>query len=306
MCLRLAALLMSGASTYGHNDPMSSDSLANDPMSSGTPASAIQTAFVGAGAMGEAILAGLLRAGRPAESVLVVEKRPERAAELAEAHGVRVVDELAAVGEAVTVLLAVKPQDVPAVLAELHPSLRPGQMVVSIAAGVSVARLESLVPDGVAVVRVMPNTPSLVAAGVSALTPGAGCTAEQVAEAETLMGACGDVVVVPEHQMDAVTGLSGSGPAYVFLVVDALVEAGVHQGLPRETARRLAVQTVLGSAQLLKETGMHPAVAREQVTSPGGTTAAALRELDERGVRAAILAAVAASAGRSADLAAGA
>ena len=272
------------------------------PMSESSATS--RTAFVGAGAMGEAILAGLLRAGRPVESLLVVEKRAERAAELVAAHGVRVVDDLTAVRDAATVLVAVKPQDLPAVVADMAPSLRAGQMLVSIAAGVTLAQLASYVPDGVAVVRVMPNTPALVGAGVSAVTPGETCTPEQVAEAEALMAACGDVVVVGEHQMDAVTGLSGSGPAYVFLVVDALVEAGVHQGLARDVARQLAVQTVLGSAQLLKETGLHPAVAREQVTSPGGTTAAALRELDERGVRAAMIAAVAASAGRSAEMAA--
>lgn len=282
----------------GHNDPMSSDLMSSGPFA--------LTAFVGAGAMGEAILAGLLRAGRPTESLLVVEKRAGRAEELVAAHGVRVVDGLAAVADAATVLLAVKPQDLPSVVAAMRPALRPGQMVVSIAAGVTLAQLAEMVPEGVAVVRVMPNTPALVSAGMSALTPGEGCTAEQVAEAEALMAACGEVVVVGEHQMDAVTGLSGSGPAYVFLVVDALVEAGVHQGLARDVARELAIQTVLGSAQMLKETGLHPAVAREQVTSPGGTTAAALRELDERGVRAALLAAVAASAGRSAEMAAGA
>lgn len=262
------------------------------------------TAFVGAGAMGEAILAGLVRAGRRVDSLLVVEKRPERAAELVDAHGVRVVDQLSAVSGAETVVLAVKPQDVPAVLADMAASLRPGQLVVSIAAGVTVAQLTSYVPDGVAVARVMPNTPALVGAGVSAVTPGAMCTLEQVAQVEELMASCGEVVSVGEAQMDAVTGLSGSGPAYVFLVVDALVEAGVHQGLSREVSRQLAVQTVLGSAELLKETGLHPAVAREQVTSPGGATAAALRELDERGVRAALVAAVAASAGRSAQMAA--
>ena len=281
---------------YGHNEVMT-DAMTDHATTS-------LTAFVGAGAMGEAILAGLLRSGRAVESVLVVEKRVERAEELTEAHGVRVVDDLTAVHDAATVLVAVKPQDLPAVLTEMAPSLRPGQMVVSVAAGVTLAQLASYVPEGVAVVRVMPNTPSVVGAGMSAVTPGSSCTPQQVAEAEELMASCGEVVVVDEAQMDGVTGLSGSGPAYVFLVVDALVEAGVHQGLARDVARQLAVQTVLGSAQLLKETGMHPALAREQVTSPGGTTAAALRELDERGVRAALVAAVAASAGRSAQMAA--
>ena len=261
------------------------------------------TALVGAGAMGEAILAGLLRAGRPTDSLLVVEKRAERAAELTATHGVRVVDELSAAGEADLVLLAVKPQDLPSVLDELAGSLRAGQTLVSIAAGVTIATIEARLPDGVAVVRVMPNTPALVSEGISALSGSDACSPEQLAAAQELMEACGTVVVVPEKQMDAVTAVSGSGPAYVFYVIEAMVEAGVHLGLPRATAHELAVQTVLGAATMVRETGTHPSVLREQVTSPAGTTAAALRQLDAHGVRAAFLSALEAARDRSAELA---
>lgn len=260
------------------------------------------TVLVGAGAMGEAILAGLLKAGRPAESLLVIEKRAERAAELAEVHGVRVSDELSSVAGATQVVLAVKPQDLFAVADDLAPHLSASQLVISIAAGVTIAQIEARVPKGVGVVRVMPNTPALVGEGVSALSVGASVSDDQAAGAEELMRSCGAVVVVPEKQMDAVTAVSGSGPAYVFYVIDAMVEAGVHLGLPRATAHDLAVQTVLGSAAMARETGIHPAVLRENVTSPAGTTAAALRQLDERGVRAAFLAALEAARDRSVEL----
>lgn len=262
-----------------------------------------KTVLVGAGAMGEAILAGLLKSGRPADSLIVVEKRAERAEELATAHGVTVSGDLAAVAGADQVVLAVKPQDLFAVLDEASSHLAAGQTVISIAAGVTIASIEARVPAGVAVVRVMPNTPALVSEGISALSGGLAATGAQVAAAEELMSACGTVVVVPEKQMDAVTAVSGSGPAYVFYVIDAMVEAGVHLGLPRPTAHQLAVQTVLGSAVMARDTGTHPAILREQVTSPAGTTAAALRQLDERGVRAAFLAALEACRDRSAELA---
>jgi len=263
------------------------------------------TAIIGAGAMGEALLAGLLRDGRPASEVLVGEKRAERAAELTERYGVEVTDNLTAVRRADTVALVVKPQDVAAVLTEVADVLRTDQLVVSLAAGTTTAALEALVPEGVAVVRVMPNTPALVGAGVAALSPGRHCTDEQLAEVEALLAGTGRVVRVPEAQQDAVTAISGSGPAYVFLVVEAMVEAGVHLGLPRETATELAVQTLVGSAELLRSTGTHPTLLREQVTSPAGTTAAGLRQLDERGGRAAFLAAAEAARDRSRSLAQG-
>ncbi|GAB4009342.1 pyrroline-5-carboxylate reductase [Nocardioides ultimimeridianus] len=260
-----------------------------------------QIALIGAGMMGEALLAGLLGAGRAADSVLVGEKRAERAAELTERYGVRVLDNIGA-AEADTVLLVVKPQDVAGVLEEISPSLRAGQLVVSLAAGITIAAIEALVPEGVAVVRVMPNTPALVGQGMAALSPGTHCTDAQLAVAIELLSAAGRAVVVPEKQQDAVTAVSGSGPAYVFLVAEAMIEAGVHLGLPRATAHELAVQTLLGAATMLSESGEHPSVLRENVTSPAGTTAAALGRLEAHGLRAAFLDALRAAHDRSVEL----
>jgi len=261
------------------------------------------TGIIGAGVMGETLLSGLLRAGRPAESLLVVEKRPDRAKELEEKYAVSVVATLDAAARAETILLVVKPQDMGAVLGEIAPALRPGQLLVSLAAGITTGFVESKVPEGVAVVRVMPNTPALVDEGMAAIAPGSSVDDAHLAEAEELLTAVGKVVHVPEHQMDAVTAVSGSGPAYVFYVVEAMIEAGVHLGLPRSVASELVVQTLVGSATMLRETGTHPTVLREQVTSPAGTTAAALRELDDHKVRAAFIAAMQAAAERSRELA---
>jgi pyrroline-5-carboxylate reductase len=199
----------------------------------------------------------------------------------------------------------VKPQDMGAVLEEIGPAVRPGQLVVSLAAGITTAFLESRLPEGVPVVRVMPNTPALVDEGMAAIAPGSHCDDEHLAVAEALLGSTGRVLRVPERQMDAVTAISGTGPAYVFFVVESMIEAGVHLGLPRATATELVVQTLVGSAKMLRETGTHPVVLREQVTSPGGTTAAALRELEVHKVRAAFLAAMEAARNRSAELAEG-
>ena len=264
-----------------------------------------QTAILGAGVMGETLLSGLVRAGRPVSELLVGEKRTERAAELEERYGVAVVSNVEAAARAETVALVVKPQDMADVLREIAGSLGPGQLVVSLAAGITTAFIESHVPDGVAVVRAMPNTPALVDQGMSAISAGSHCDEAHLAEAEQLMGSVGRVVRVPEKQQDAVTAISGSGPAYVFFVVESMIEAGVHLGLPRATAHELAVQTLVGSAAMLKETGEHPTVLREQVTSPGGTTAAALRELEVHRVRAAFLAALEAARNRSRELAGG-
>jgi pyrroline-5-carboxylate reductase len=159
------------------------------------------------------------------------------------------------------------------------------------------------VPDGIAVVRVMPNTPALVDEGMAAISPGTHCDDDHLLIAESLLSTTGRVVRVPEKQQDAVTAISGSGPAYLFFVVEAMIEAGVHLGLPRSTATELVVQTVVGSAKLLRETGEHPTVLREQVTSPGGTTAAAIRELESHSVRAAFMTAMEAARNRSRELA---
>jgi pyrroline-5-carboxylate reductase len=263
------------------------------------------TAIIGAGVMGETLLSGLVRAGRPPAELLVGEKRPERARELEEKYAVSVVSNLEATERSDTVALVVKPQDMGALLDEIGPAIRPGQLVVSLAAGITTSFLESRLPDGVPVVRVMPNTPALVDEGMAAIAPGSHCDDEHLAIAEGLLGSTGRVLRVPEKQMDAVTAISGTGPAYVFFVVESMIEAGVHLGLPRATATELVVQTLVGSAKMLRETGTHPTVLREQVTSPGGTTAAALRELEIHKVRAAFLAAMEAARNRSAQLAEG-
>jgi pyrroline-5-carboxylate reductase len=260
-------------------------------------------AILGAGVMGETLLSGLIRAGRPVSDLLVGEKRPERAAELVERYGVTVLSNTEAADKADTIALVVKPQDMGDVLAEIAPHIRPGQLVVSLAAGITTAFIESRLPDGVAVVRVMPNTPALVDEGMAAISRGSHCDEEHLVEAESLMKSTGRVLRVPEKQQDAVTAISGSGPAYLFFVVEAMIEAGVHLGLPRATSYELVVQTVVGSAKLLRETGEHPTVLREQVTSPGGTTAAAIRELEDHKVRAAFLTALEAARDRSRALA---
>ena len=263
------------------------------------------TAIIGAGVMGETLLSGLVRAGRRVDDLLVGEKREDRAAELEERYGVSVVSNADAASKADTVALVVKPQDMGAVLDEIAAQLRPGQLLVSLAAGITTAFIESRVPDGVAVVRVMPNTPALVDEGMAAVSPGTHCDDQHLAEAEALMSSVGRVLRIPERQQDAVTAISGSGPAYIFFVVESMIEAGVHLGLPRATATDLVVQTLVGSATMLRETGTHPTVLREQVTSPGGTTAAALRELEVHKVRAAFLAAMEAARDRSRALAEG-
>jgi pyrroline-5-carboxylate reductase len=264
-----------------------------------------QTAIIGAGVMGETLLSGLVRAGRRVDNLLVGEKRADRAAELEERYGVAVVSNVEAAEKADTVALVVKPQDMADVLEEIAPVLRRGQLLVSLAAGITTSFIESRVPDGVAVVRVMPNTPALVDEGMAAISPGSHCDDAHLSEAEGLMASVGKVLRIPERQQDAVTAISGSGPAYIFFVVESMIEAGVHLGLPRSTATDLVVQTVVGSAKMLRETGTHPVVLREQVTSPAGTTAAALRELEIHKVRAAFLAAMEAARDRSRALAEG-
>ncbi len=262
-------------------------------------------AIFGAGVMGETLLSGLLRAGRPADALLITERRPERAAELTEKYGVRVLENAEAAAAADTLVLVVKPQDMAALLEEIAPHVAPGNLVVSLAAGITTAFVESRLPEGRSVVRVMPNTPALVDQGMAAVSGGAHCPPEHVAEAQELLAATGKVLEVPEHLQDAVTAISGSGPAYIFYVVEAMIEAGVVLGMPRSTATELVVQTLFGAATMIKETGQHPTVLREQVTSPGGTTAAALRMLDDHKVRAAFISAMEAAATRSRELAGG-
>jgi pyrroline-5-carboxylate reductase len=263
-----------------------------------------QVAILGAGVMGETLLSGLLRGGRRPDELLITERREGRAAELRERYGVDVVTNVEAAGKAQTLVLVVKPQDMPDLLAEISPAVRSSQTVVSLAAGITTGFIESRLPSDVAVIRVMANTPALVDEGMAAISRGAHCDESQLVLAESLLAATGKVIRVPEKQQDAVTAISGSGPAYIFFVVESMIEAGVHMGLPRSTATDLVVQTVVGSAKLLRETGEHPTVLRERVTSPGGTTAAAVRELEDHKVRAAFLSAIEAARNRSCALAA--
>src|SRR4249920_745453 len=262
-------------------------------------------AILGAGVMGETLLSGLLRAGRQPGDVVITERRADRAAQLAERYGVKAVENPEAVAIADTVVLVVKPQDIADLLAEIRDHLRPTALVVCIAAGITTAFVEQRLPAGVAVVRVMPNTPALVDQGMAAISPGSHCDAEHLARAEALLSATGKVVQLAEYHQDAVTAISGSGPAYIFYVVEAMIEAGVLLGLPRATSNELVVQTLVGAAKMLKETGEHPTVLREQVSSPAGTTMAALRQLDDHKVRAAFLTAMEAARDRSRELSSG-
>ena len=200
------------------------------------------------------------------------------------------------------IVIATKPAAVVGALLEVAEVLRAGQLVVSIAAGVTLAQIEGALPEGVAAIRVMPSTPCLVGAGASAYSRGHGATAEQAEIVGRLFRAVGTAVELPESQMDAVTGLSGSGPAYIFIIIEALADGGVRAGLDRATALQLAAQTVLGSAKLVLETGEHPARLKDQVASPAGTTIAGIGVLESRGVRGALMDAVAAGAARSAEL----
>ena len=259
-------------------------------------------ALIGTGVMGGAILSGLRASAARPWNVTLVDTAPGRAARLAAEHGVSHAESVAeAAASADVVLLATKPKDVAGVLDRLT-AIRPETLVVSVAAGLGTAFYEARLPAGVAVVRVMPNTPATIGRGISAISPGANADESHLRLVEELLAATGAVVRVAEKDQDAVTAISGSGPAYVFYVIDALAEAGVLMGLTRELALELATQTVLGAAALASETGEHPAVLRERVSSPGGTTVAALHRLDAAGVRAAFVDAAQAAARRAGEL----
>ena len=259
-------------------------------------------AILGGGKIGEALLSGLLRGECTPADIVISEKHPERAGYLAETYGVEVLDVTAAVKQAGTLLVAVKPQDIDTLLAEMAPVIESRHVVVSVAAGITTRHIERALPDGVAVVRCMPNTPALVDQAMTAVAAGAHAGDEHLAVAESLLAAVGRVVRVPETQLDAVTALSGSGPAYFFYLVEAMIDAGILLGLPRTLAAELIVQTAVGAATMLRDSGEHPVQLREAVTSPGGTTIAAIRELEIHGVRAALLAAIEAAARRSREL----
>lgn len=260
-------------------------------------------AILGVGKMGEALLSGLLRAGRPPSSVAAVVRREERARELADGYGVAVVSAAEAAKDAQVLVVAVKPQDMAVALAEVSSLLSPGQLLISVAAGIPTAFIEQRLDAEVPVVRVMPNTPALVGQAMSVVSGGTFATEEHLARAEELFHAVGRVTRVPESLQDAATALSGSGPAYVYYLVESMVDAGILLGVPRATAIELVIQAVYGAATMLRETGEHPVILREGVTSPGGTTISAIRELETHGVRAAFLAAIEAARDRGSELA---
>jgi pyrroline-5-carboxylate reductase len=264
-----------------------------------------RVAILGAGKMGEALLSGLLRAGRSPDELLFTERHPDRAAALTDRYGVQSATNAGAARAADTLLVAVKPQEIGALLDELEPAVTARNLVITIAAGIPTAYLERRLAEGTPVVRVMSNTPVFVDQAMSAIAAGAHATEEHLERTEELLRPVGKVIRVPESQLDAVTALSGSGPAYFFYLVEAMIDAGILLGLPRAVAAELIVQTAIGSATMLRDSGEHPVQLREAVTSPGGTTIAAIRELENHGVRAALLAALEAARDRSRELAAG-
>lgn len=259
-------------------------------------------AILGAGKIGEALLSGLLDAGRPADSLLFTERYPARVTELTEKYGVRGVDTDEAVRTADVLVVAVKPQDIEPLLVSIAGDFRPGTLVVSLAAGLPTALYERHLPAGTPVVRVMPNTPMLVGEAMAAISPGSHAGDEHLELVREMLASVGRVITVPESQQDAVTALSGSGPAYFFFLVEAMIDAGILLGLPRDVSTELIIQSAVGSAKMLRESGQHPVLLREAVTSPGGTTIAAIRELENHGVRAALLSAIEAAALRSTEL----
>jgi pyrroline-5-carboxylate reductase len=265
-----------------------------------------QIAVLGAGKMGEALVSGLLRAGRSPEEVLVTARRPERAAELTGRYGVPAVSNAQAAKTADTLILTVKPQDMGALLDELAPHVPADRLVISGAAGITTAFVAGrLGIDGLPVVRVMTNTPVLVDEAMSAISGGAHADDEHLRRAEEIFRPVGKTIRVPESQQDAVTALSGSGPAYFYFLVEAMIDAGILLGIPRTTAHELIVQSAVGAAVMLRDSGEHPVKLREAVTSPAGTTIAAIRELENHGVRAALLSALEAARDRSRELASG-
>jgi pyrroline-5-carboxylate reductase len=255
--------------------------------------------------MGEALLSGMLRGGTSAAETVVSVRRPERAAVLRERYGVTVLSNMEAAVAADTLILTVKPQDMAALLDELAPCVTADRLVITAAAGIRTSFIERRLADRTPVVRVMSNTPVLVDEAMSAISQGAHAEEEHLARAEAIFGRVGQTIRLPESQQDAVTALSGSGPAYFFYLVEAMTDAGILLGLPRQVAHDLIVQTVIGAAVMLRDSGEHPVMLREAVTSPAGTTINAIRELENHGVRAAFLAAIEAARDRGRELAGG-
>ncbi|MFJ6212393.1 pyrroline-5-carboxylate reductase [Streptomyces sp. NPDC092296] len=264
-----------------------------------------KVAVLGAGKIGEALISGLLRAGRTPADVLVTARRPERAAELRDRYGVEAVGNEQAAKAADTLILTVKPQDMGTLLDELAPHVPADRLVISGAAGIPTAWFEERLAAGTPVVRVMTNTPVLVDEAMSVISAGAHATEEHLLRTEEIFSPVGRTLRVPETQQDAATALSGSGPAYFYFLVEAMTDAGILLGLPRSVAHDLIVQSAIGASVMLRDSGEHPVKLREAVTSPAGTTIAAIRELENHGVRAALLGALEAARDRSRELAAG-
>jgi pyrroline-5-carboxylate reductase len=264
-------------------------------------------ALLGAGKIGESLLAGLLSSGwRTPDEIVATGRREDRVRKIAERHGVRTtLSNAEAVAGAGIVVIAVKPQDFDTLLGEVGGLLTPDQTVLSVAAAIPTAKIEMRLAPGVPVVRAMPNAPSLVHEGMAGVCAGAHAGDRHLALAEDVLSHLGSVVRVPEGAMDAVTAVSGSGPAYFALLAEGMIEAGILLGLSREVSTQLVVQTMLGTARLLRDERIHPVELREGVTSPGGTTIRAIQELENAGVRAALFNAIEAAMERSKELAAG-
>ena len=263
-------------------------------------------AVLGAGQMGEALISGLLRAGVVAPGgIIAAARRDSRADQLRAAYGIEVLSAARAAERSDTLVITVKPQDMGALLEEISPKVSPVSLVVSVAAGITTAFIERRLPAEVPIVRVMSNTPVLVDEAMSVISAGPHATEEHLRRTEQLLRSVGKVLRIPESQQDAATALSGSGPAYVYFLVEAMVDAGILLGMPRANALEMVRQAVFGAATMLRDSGEHPVLLREAVTSPGGTTINAIRELEKHGVRAAVLAAIEAARDRGRELGAG-
>ncbi|GGN52285.1 pyrroline-5-carboxylate reductase [Streptomyces kronopolitis] len=264
-----------------------------------------KVAVLGTGKIGEALLSGMIRGGWAPSDLLVTARREERAAQLRDRYGVEAVSNREAAEAADTLILTVKPQDMGTLLAELTPHLPADRLVISGAAGIPTSYFEERLAAGTPVVRVMTNTPALVDEAMSVISAGTHATGTHLTRAEEIFSGVGKTLRVPESQQDACTALSGSGPAYFYFLVEAMTDAGILLGLPRDKAHDLIVQAAIGAAVMLRDSGEHPVTLRENVTSPAGTTINAIRELENHGVRAALLAALEAARDRSRELASG-
>lgn len=264
-------------------------------------------AILGCGKIGEILAEGLVASGwRKADQIIVTARREERVRELADRHGFRATTSNAeAVRDAKVLVISVKPQDMETLVGQIVGDVTPAHLLITIAAAIPTRFLEKRIPVEIPVVRAMPNTPSQVRQGVAAICPGTYATDEHLKVAEEILSHVGRVVRLTEPYMDAVTAVSGSGPAYFALLAEAMIDAGIMLGLSRSVSTELVVQTMFGTAQLLRDEGMHPVELREAVTSPGGTTIMAIRELEQAGVRAALLNAIQAAMERSRELAEG-